>query len=239
MRHVNAVWPILIAFLLAPSLAVAQANNCRIPDSIPATKSELSQPKERRVSPVEGYTLALSWSPEYCFSHKDDVASQSQCDGKMGSFGFILHGLWPEGATAAYPQWCEAVKPLPTSLIRAQMCVTPSAQLVQHQWAKHGVCSGAEPARYFQAASILYGAIAYPEMEKLVRRRLTVGAFAAAFVRANRGLSPAMLRIQTDKKGWLEEVRICLDKSYRARACPAFAKGAPANRMLRIGGARK
>ena len=239
MRYVKAIWPILIALLLAPSLALAQANNCRIPASIPATKPEAPKPDERRVSPVEGYTLALSWSPEYCFTHKDDEAAQTQCDGKMGSFGFILHGLWPEGATAAYPQWCEEAKPLPASLVRAQMCVTPSAQLIQHEWAKHGVCSGVEPARYFKAAAILYGAMAWPDMASLARRRVTVGAFTAAFIAANRGLTPAMIRIQTSDKGWLEEVRLCLDKNYRSRVCPAFAKGAPANRMLRIGGAGK
>ena len=52
------------------------------------------------------------------------------------------------------------------------------------------------------------------------RRGLTVGQFAAAFARANRGMTPQMVKVATTKDGWLEEVRVCMDTRYRYRICP-------------------
>lgn len=46
------------------------------------------------------YLLALSWSPTFCLTHKDDA----QCTGK--GYGFVLHGLWPQYAGGGWPQSC-------------------------------------------------------------------------------------------------------------------------------------
>lgn len=46
------------------------------------------------------YLLALSWSPTFCLSHKDDA----QCTGK--GYGFVLHGLWPQYAKGGWPESC-------------------------------------------------------------------------------------------------------------------------------------
>ena len=234
MQRYRIVHIALSLACLPPSVAGAQALNCRIPATISSPKAETGKTDERRVSEVVGYTLALSWSPEYCFDHKRDQAAQSQCNGQAGKFGFILHGLWPEGATAAYPQWCKPAQILPEALIKKQLCVTPSPQLIQHEWAKHGVCASNDPARYLGLAAALYGAIRFPDMEQLSRTRLTSAGFAAAFTRANPGITQAMLRIEADDKGWLKGVRLCLDTAYHTRACPAFAKGANSGQKLRI-----
>lgn len=61
----------------------------------------------RRVLPVSGYTLALSWSPEFCKPRQNQRAHTVQCGGQHGSFGLVVHGLWPESG-ASWPQWCEA-----------------------------------------------------------------------------------------------------------------------------------
>ncbi|MFX8949768.1 hypothetical protein ABTM92_19760, partial [Acinetobacter baumannii] len=75
-------------------------------------------------SAITGYTLALSWSPEFCNAHRNDPASAQQCSGRGGRFGFILHGLWPEGSGGQWPQWCAAALPSAEALRRA-MCLTP------------------------------------------------------------------------------------------------------------------
>jgi ribonuclease T2 len=106
-------------------------------------------------------------------------------------------------------------------VIRANLCMTPSVQLLQHEYAKHGTCMGISPARYFADASRLYASVRYPDMDALSRRRgLTVGQFAVAFARANRGMTPQMVKVATTKGGWLEEVRVCMDTRYRYRTCP-------------------
>src|ERR1700754_489390 len=42
------------------------------------------------------YVLSLSWSPDYCASHRNDV---TQC-GADQHFGLVVHGLWPQFATS-------------------------------------------------------------------------------------------------------------------------------------------
>lgn len=45
------------------------------------------------------YLLALSWSPEFCYSHAD----KPEC--RSGHHGFVVHGLWPQ-YTDGYPENC-------------------------------------------------------------------------------------------------------------------------------------
>ena len=86
---------VMLAALMATP-AQAQSYQCRAPSglSAPAASKPASEP--RRVKPVTGYTLALSWSPEFCRTRKDSRRDKTQCSGDDGSFGFILHGLWPD-----------------------------------------------------------------------------------------------------------------------------------------------
>lgn len=225
----------LLAFLLAPSPALAQARECRIPQIIPRPRLELpSQREPRRVLPIGGFTLALSWSPEYCRARTASARDAVQCGGADDHFGFTLHGLWPEGKGREWPQYCRAVGLLPEKLIRKHLCATPSPQLLQHEWAKHGACTRATPDAYFLAATLMYSAVRYPDMKRLSRRRLTVSEFAQAFARVNPGMDASMLRIGTNRRAWLDEVLICLRSDLKLRRCPPHQPGAPASARLRI-----
>lgn len=102
----------------------------------------------------------------------------------------------------------------------------PSVSLIQREWAKHESCMTREPGHYLRAGTILYRAVRYPEMNGLSHRSLTVGQFARAFAAANRGMSTDMLRVQSNDRGWLTEVRICLGRDFRAPRCPARQRGA-------------
>jgi ribonuclease T2 len=112
-------------------------------------------------------------------------------------------------------------------------CTTPSAQLIQHEWAKHGTCMGTTPDAYFATSSGLYARLRYPDMDALSRRPLTVGQFTAAFAAANPGIPATSVRV-TATKGWLDELWLCLDTSYNYTRCKTGTGGLAPNARLKI-----
>jgi ribonuclease T2 len=230
MRIVRLVVAIL-AVLGWSSVALAQAAQCVIPQSLPSARAESPPLGAVREGTAAGFTLALSWSPQFCRGRGDAAQFATQCAAAT-PFGFILHGLWPENGRDD-PQWCKPVKPLSRDQLRQSFCAMPSVVLQQHQWAKHGSCITPDPARYFRVAGLLYNAIKAPDMDRLSRARPNVGAFKAAFARANPGISPDMISVTTER-GWLEDVRICLGLNYRPARCPRGTQGAAARSKLKI-----
>jgi ribonuclease T2 len=175
--------------------------------------------------PATGYTLALSWSPEFCRGKERDPAQRLQCsgprEGGIGRFGFVVHGLWPEGARQS-PQWCRRVPSPSPAVVRAQLCRTPAPQLIGHEWAKHGSCMARSAASYFTISNALSDAMRYPAMERLSRDpSLTAGALRQALAEANPGRPASSFGLLISRNGWLREVRLCLDRRFRASRCPA------------------
>jgi len=223
----------IASLALVPTLALAQPQSCAVPNPLPRYRLETPPAGEVRRVPVSGYLLTLSWSPQFCRDKASSPDDATQC-GRGARFGFVLHGLWPEGETSAYPAWCRDAGLIEEALVRQHFCMTPSAQLLQHEWAKHGTCMTDKPEKYFQAASLLFKAVRTPDMTALSRRRPSVAQFASAFADVNPGLSPEMLRVATNPGGWLQEVRICLDRSFRPERCPKGGGAANPKRALRI-----
>lgn len=223
------------ALLAAPTAGHAQAYSCAVPTRLERPRPDLPSPRQpRRLLPTGGYTLALTWSPQYCRENGREPSARLQC-GSANRFGFTLHGLWPDGVGRDWPQYCRRAEIVSRQVIRANLCATPSVQLQQHEWAKHGTCMpGYTPARYFDRATTLYRRLRYPEMEALSRSSLTAGGFARAMARANPGLGADMMRITADRRGWLDEVWICMDKAFRYRRCPAHQGGLSPGTPLRI-----
>ena len=220
--------------VLAPGVANAQAYQCAIPRNIPTPRPDLpsaSQPK--RLMPIGSYTLAISWAPEYCRTKGDDRASRLQCGGG-NRFGFTLHGLWPDGVGAEWPQYCTATPIVPRKVIRDTLCSTPSPQLIQHEWAKHGTCMRTTPAAYFRSSTRLFGKLRYPDMNALSRAPLTAGGFARAMAAANPGLPATSIRVTANRKGWLDELWLCLDKSFAYEPCKPNSGGVAAGAPLKI-----
>lgn len=228
--------------LAAPSANApvrAQAWQCRPPASLPRPQIETPKPTEIRRVPVDGYILALSWSREHCRGKERNPRDMLQCGGSMAEFGFILHGLWPEGKGPDYPQWCRKAAILPRTVVAQNICMTPSVQLLQHQWAKHGTCMTRRPETYFDAARLLFAALEFPDMDRLSRKgerdgKLTAATLIEEFALNNEGLPEAAMVVKTNRRGWLDEVHICLDRKFKPRACPAFSRGAPPQTPIRI-----
>lgn len=225
--------------LALPAAAQAQAYACSIPDRVERPHPELpSADQPRRILPIGGYTLAITWAPQYCRDHRRGASSRFQC-ASGNRFGFTLHGLWPDGVGKTWPQYCRDTGLLSPQVIRRNLCVTPSAQLLQHEYAKHGTCMGVTPGAYFLRSSGLYRRLRYPDMQALSRKPLTAGMLAGAIARANPGLRADMMRITTTRTGWLDEVWLCLDKRLRYERCRANSGGvSPSTRVKIWRGAR-
>ncbi len=235
MRYfaIPAVFSAACAALPVPALA--QAYQCSIPRGVDAVQP-LRKPDDesRRVRPAAGYLLTLSWSPEFCKFHQEDARHASQCGGQLGDFGFILHGLWPEARGGDYPHWCAPQIPVPRETVRANMCMIPSERLIARQWAKHGSCMTRRPDTYLRISKLMYDAVRYPDMGALSRRPLTIGAFRTAFAEANPGLDSDMMAVKTNARGWLQEVRLCLDTDFRPARCAPHNRRQRANAPLKI-----
>ncbi len=213
-----------------PVVLHAQPLTCTVPAQIERPRPDTPDTRQpRRVVPTASHTLALSWAPQYC---RERGATGFQCarpDSGGNRFGFILHGLWPEGAGREWPQYCRPVELLSEATIRANLCATPSAQLLQHEWAKHGSCMAGSADDYFRRAGALFGRLRYPDMNALSRRSgLTVGVLTAAVARANPEITPAMVRVRLTRGGWLDEVWICHGLDFRPARCTRTNDGTAA-----------
>ncbi|MDZ4308654.1 ribonuclease T2 family protein [Allopontixanthobacter sp.] len=208
--------------------ALAQAYQCRMPAQVAVPLTVPDGPV--RQLPVSGYTLALSWSPEFCKDRELRGGNRMQCSGANGRFGFVVHGLWPEsrrGSSATWPQWCQAGSALTPAETRRNLCMIPSSSLIARQWAKHGSCMTRRPETYFKVTRILWDSLRFPDMDRLSRQPgLTAGDIRSAIASANSGIEPGNIDIELDRNGWLEVVRICYGKRFRPAVCDRRRYGA-------------
>jgi len=210
-----------LVLLAGASAANAQAYQCNLPKAAPAVRAPVPDGPVRRM-PVTHYTLSLSWSPEYCRGRERNTADAFQCGKRNGRFGLILHGLWPEGGNNRWPQWCPTARQASSTLVRQNMCMTPSAPLLAHEWAKHGSCMVRTPEAYFEVSRILWEANArrFPDLDVLSRRKgLNAGMIREAFVIANPAWKPEMVGLKLNERGWLQEIRLCYGKDFLPTRC--------------------
>lgn len=207
-----------------PGAAFAQAYQCRLPQGAVSVPRPIQDGPTRKPA-TTGYTLALSWSPEYC--RVAGAADRFQCGGQNGRFGLVLHGLWPEGKGSQWPQWCPTgLRPSP-ALVKQNLCMTPSAALIAHEWAKHGSCMARTPDAYFKASRILWASLTLPDLDLLSRRKgLNAGMIRQAMVEAFPAFRPEMVGIRLNERGWLEEIRLCYNTRFRPARCSSAQLGA-------------
>ncbi|NBC36990.1 hypothetical protein GTZ99_10525 [Novosphingobium sp. FSY-8] len=236
--------PLMIAAalaLIAPVTAMAQGNSCNVAGA--AVRQWSIRPDASTITPqqqpITSYTFALTWSPQFCADNAKQVDTAFQCGGG-NRFGFVVHGLWPEG-----PRWCSSQSPAIADM-QGAMCTTPSSWTLTHEWLKHGSCAFARPADYYAKERALFAGLRMPNMAALAARGgLTAGALRNALVAGN----PALRATQYDSprgkrfgigiktagdRMSLREVTFCLDPQYRFIACRGAAQGAWDDDAIRI-----
>jgi ribonuclease T2 len=200
---------------------VASVDEVAVPVGSASASSPASPPVVPSDADFDFYVLTLSWSPTHCSSdagggRDDDLQCRS---GRP--FGFVLHGLWPQHEKG-WPEFCDTSAPrrLKDSVMREALALSPSEKLVQHEWQKHGTCSGLSQEDYFAAAELAVESLRVPKAYKQPAQPLvtTANAVRRAFLDANPGLSASDILV-TCRRNEIGEVRVCLDKELQPRAC--------------------
>ena len=217
-------------------VVVAGVESCVLPTDLPAPRVERVRPDEV-VSDrtILFHMLAVSWMPETCRTGGDGRNALA-CNSD-NRFGWTLHGLWPNADGKPYPRFCRPATRVSAATIRAQLCRTPSVDLVQHEWAAHGTCGWETPEAYFARAGGMYDALNKPDPTALAApgaRGPTAGQLRDAFVATNPGLRRDAVYIAVASGNRLREVRICHDTGFRPSACPTGERGTPDRVVLTV-----
>ena len=164
------------------------------------------------------YLLSLSWSPQYC-AEGSERSNSGQC-APQRRLGFVLHGLWPQFAKGGWPVFCTPGGPVPADIVERMLPIQPNRSLIEHEWEKHGTCSGLDASLYFAAAAAAFRLVRVPEPYRQPDSYLTTSAaqLAADFAAANPGLETSGIAVVC-KKQYLAEVRLCLNKELKPAAC--------------------
>ena len=163
------------------------------------------------------YLLSLSWSPQYC-SSPAGARDKTQCGGQR-QYEFILHGLWPQ-YDRGWPQFCATSQTLSNALVEKMMDIMPSRRLIRHEWDKHGVCTGLSAAEYFGKARAAFSGIKVPKSFQSPKNARTISPakIKDEVLAANPGLAKEAVSV-TCAGRFLNEIRVCLGKDMKGRAC--------------------
>lgn len=226
----------LAAALAALSLAgVAQAAGlkaCAVPRQVTPAPVEVPPADEIHTDiPTAAYLLALYWSPEACRSGIAESDKAIQC--QANRFGFTVHGLWPNGPDRVHPRYCKPGAQISLKTVKANLCMTPSPWLLQHEWQAHGTCEWATPEAYFAKARAVRQTLNVPDLKPGPGDWMTAGQVRDAFLKRNRGLTRDGLNVRVKKDNRLTEVWVCLDLAFKPAACRG-GNGTPDRVAVRV-----
>jgi ribonuclease T2 len=163
------------------------------------------------------YLLSLSWSPSFCETATGSARRQ-QCGPRP--FSFVVHGLWPQ-YERGFPESCQVPSPrLDHRIMSSMLDIMPAPRLVYHEWDQHGTCSGLAPREYFDEVRKARALVVIPPQytNPATLLRVAPDDVVKAFIGANKELSPDDITIDCDRTR-LREVRICLTRDLKFRAC--------------------
>jgi ribonuclease T2 len=121
------------------------------------------------------YVYAYSWTPGFCHNQQYPGCLDPE---SYWTTNFTIHGLWPQYNTTGYPSFCsdEPFDPAIPELIGMNTMTTywPDVQydetspsydsFWEHEWTKHGTCSGLSQYDYFNKAIQLSFSIPTPDI---------------------------------------------------------------------------
>lgn len=166
------------------------------------------------------YLMSLSWAPTFC-ARAEDRRARRQPECRIPSYGFVVHGLWPQ-YERRFPASCQVPPPrLDRAIVSEMLDLMPAPHLVYNEWDRHGTCSGLSAREYFATVRRARAGIAIPQQFQGLHQALTVppDAVKDAFIKANPDLPRGGIAVACAGRR-LSEVRICLSKDLKFRPCP-------------------
>jgi ribonuclease T2 len=201
-----------------PSRTPALATDTVRPSSTPSARpSSTAAAQAGKKADFDFYVLNLSWSPDYCATSGSNDAQQCSIGKKLG---FVLHGLWPQ-YNQGWPQYCAYLK-LPADVKAKFPNLYPSASLYDHEWDKHGTCSGLTPEGYLALSKQLKESVAIPAPYKAPEQpvRVTTAQFKKEMIAANPTLTESGLAVYCSGSGrFLSELFVCFSADGKPQAC--------------------
>lgn len=203
--------------LLSALLLCLAACNAPAPVNTTPIATRRSTPQAATVPTAGGpqnfdyYLLNLSWSPEFCYSHR----TAPEC-GKGATF--VLHGLWPQNADGTYPQNCgDAAGPADPSQYSD---VYPDAGLLEHEWHTHGTCSGLSADAFFSTARAAFQSFVVPPKLAHLDEQVSLppDQILSLVTQSNPSLGEGSLALSCGNN-FLTAVEVCLDKQLHPIAC--------------------
>jgi len=104
------------------------------------------------VAAFDYFLFSQTWAPTFC-KINPQKCSQSPIQ------NFIIHGLWPQFNNNTYPEFCEPCKKFDKDLLEKKMGQELKKywsdtgiidwDFLEHEWEKHGCCSGYQMEEYF------------------------------------------------------------------------------------------
>jgi len=195
------------------------------------------------------YVFAQSWSAEFCRSAGSGRPGCVSPTSFMRS-NLTIHGLWPNYNVPEsghwWPQCCQsqysatlntsAIDPILSQLQQYWPNEQDpsgnqlSSSLWQHEWAKHGTCSGLDPDTYFRSAMKVEQIIGtLPVISQNIGGSVSRAQLESAY---NNGSpcptgGPCMVQINCDSGSILSGVTTCWSKSLQQMECPGSFLGTP------------
>lgn len=101
----------------------------------------------------------------------------------------------------------------------------PSEQLIRHEWAKHGTCTGLDPVSYFDQIERAFNLIHIPSdfQSPLVYVTFTPETVRRKFLAVNPGMAANAVMLQCSGR-YLRGIYICLTKDLKPRPCTASVR---------------
>jgi ribonuclease T2 len=170
-----------------------------------------SQATQGKPGAFDYYLLTLSWSPEFCYSHKDKPECQS------GHYGFVIHGLWPQYAEG-YPEHCSNAPGLSNPSEMAD--IMPDLGLVAHEWTTHGTCSGLDAEAYFKLLRQAFTSVKIPDRFKAPQQQFSIPPqnVKNEFIQGNPGFNAGEMTVSCGNN-FLTAVSFCMTKDLKPTAC--------------------
>ncbi|MBZ4334114.1 MULTISPECIES: hypothetical protein [unclassified Corallococcus] len=208
------------------------------------------------------YLLALTWAPTFCRTHPD----KEECEHLEGTFGathLTIHGLWPQfndeeaqQLHCTYPAFCGGMCecqgsdaparcfPDPATLPQAMGTygpgfVTDNYFLANHEWPKHGSCTGMDARSYFQSTIDALQSLPGDQGTPAALANNIGGSVALENLRAAFGQSDSVA-FACDADCNLTEVGVCFSVDAQRRpsepmTCPRNVTGGASNNCVGTG----